>query len=78
MLPKQSNGRHVLSLCGVRHGATDELGYGIAGDGVHMHDFNATILRLLGIDHERLNFRYQGLRVRLTGVHGNVVQPVLA
>ena len=66
------------SRAGYTHGATDELGYGIARDGVHMHDFNATILRLLGIDHERLNFRYQGLRMRLTGVHGNVVGPVIA
>jgi hypothetical protein len=66
------------SKAGYAHGLTDDLGYGVAQDGVHLHDFNATLLRLLGIDHERLNFRYQGLRVRLTGVHGNVVEPVLA
>jgi hypothetical protein len=63
---------------GTVYGKTDELGYGVAENGVHVHDLNATILHLLGIDHERLNFRYQGLRVRLTSVHGNVVKGVLA
>ena len=60
------------------HGETDDLGYGIARDPVHVHDFNATILHLLGIDHERLTFRYQGRRFRLTDVHGKVVMGVLA
>jgi hypothetical protein len=60
------------------HGLTDELGYGIAEDGVHVHDFNATLLHLLGIDHERLTFRYQGRQFRLTDIHGNVVNEVLA
>ncbi|MFP6880063.1 MAG: DUF1501 domain-containing protein [Roseibacillus sp.] len=60
------------------HGETDDFGYGIARDPVHVHDFNATILHLLGIDHERLTFRYQGRRFRLTDVHGNVVKGVLA
>jgi uncharacterized protein (DUF1501 family) len=60
------------------HGATDELGYDAADAPVHMHDFNATILHLLGIDHERLTFRYQGRRFRLTDVHGRVVRDVLA
>ncbi|MDB4617605.1 DUF1501 domain-containing protein, partial [Verrucomicrobiales bacterium] len=46
-------------------------------DGVHIHDFHATILHLLGIDHERLNFRYQGRYFRLTDVHGHVVKPIL-
>ena len=59
-------------------GETDELGYGIAKDPVHIHDFNATILHLLGIDHERLTFRYQGRQFRLTDVHGKVVKGVLA
>jgi hypothetical protein len=60
------------------HGATDELGYDAVEDPVHMHDFNATILYLLGIDHERLTFRYQGRRFRLTDVHGRVVREILA
>ncbi len=60
------------------HGATDDLGYAIARDPVHVHDFNATILHLLGIDHEQLTFRYQGRQFRLTDVHGKVVQGVLA
>ena len=60
------------------YGETDELGYSIAKDPVHIHDFNATILHLLGIDHERLTFRYQGRQFRLTDVHGEVVKGVLA
>ena len=60
------------------HGMTDELGYGIAEDGVHVHDLNATILHLLGIDHERLTFRYQGRQFRLTDVHGNVVNDIIS
>ncbi|MEM7145105.1 MAG: DUF1501 domain-containing protein [Verrucomicrobiota bacterium] len=60
------------------HGETDELGYGVARDGVHIHDFNATLLHLMGIDHERLTFRYQGRQFRLTDVHGHVVEDVLA
>jgi hypothetical protein len=62
---------------GYVHGKTDELGYGVAEDGVHVHDFNATLLHLMGIDHERLTFRYQGRRFRLTDVHGQVVEPIL-
>jgi hypothetical protein len=63
---------------GVAHGSTDELGYAVAENGVHVHDFNATILHLLGIDHERLTFRYQGRQFRLTDVHGRVVKEVFA
>jgi hypothetical protein len=63
---------------GYVHGASDELGYNIARDPVHVHDFNATIMHLLGIDHERLTFRYQGRSFRLTDVHGKVVNAVLA
>ena len=59
-------------------GETDELGDAIAKDPVHVHDFNATILHLLGIDHERLTFRYQGRHFRLTDVHGKVFKGVLA
>jgi hypothetical protein len=63
---------------GHAHGATDELGH-LAVDGkVHMHDLHATILHLLGIDHERLTFRYSGRNFRLTDVHGRVVEEVLA
>jgi len=46
--------------------------------GVHVHDFHATILHLLGIDHERLTFQYQGRHFRLTDVHGHVVKPILS
>jgi len=63
---------------GTVYGKTDDLGYGIAENGVHVHDFNATMLHLMGIDHERLTFRYQGRRFRLTDVHGHVVKGVLA
>jgi hypothetical protein len=60
------------------HGETDDYSYNIVRDGVHVHDLNATILHLLGINHERLNFKYQGLDMRLTGVAGNVVKSILA
>jgi len=62
---------------GVTHGATDELGYNAAEDVVHVHDLHATMLHLLGIDHERLTFRYQGRDFRLTDVHGHVVKQIL-
>jgi hypothetical protein len=60
------------------YGATDELGYFVAEDEVHIHDLQATILHLLGIDHLRLTHRFQGRDYRLTDVHGNVVQALLA
>ncbi|MCH2181391.1 MAG: DUF1501 domain-containing protein [Mariniblastus sp.] len=63
---------------GFSYGETDEYGYNIARDGVHIHDFQATLLHLLGIDHERLTYRHQGRRYRLTDVHGHVVKPLLA
>jgi len=63
---------------GVSYGATDEYGYNIAEDGVHVHDFQATILHLLGVDHLRLTYKHQGRRYRLTDVHGEVVEPILA
>ena len=59
-------------------GQTDDYGYNIVKDGVHVHDFHATLLHLLGIDHERLTFKYQGRYFRLTDVHGHVVQGALA
>jgi hypothetical protein len=60
------------------HGATDELGIDAVTDRVHAHDLHATILHLMGIDHERLTFRYSGRDFRLTDVHGNVVRSILA
>src|SRR4029453_5585230 len=56
---------------GITYGETDEFGYNIAKDPVHIHDLNATILHLLGIDHMRLTYRSQGRDFRLTDVHGN-------
>jgi hypothetical protein len=63
---------------GISHGQTDDVGYNIAADGVHVHDFQATVMHLMGIDHERLTFKYQGRRFRLTDVHGKVVKQILA
>jgi uncharacterized protein (DUF1501 family) len=63
---------------GTIFGETCEFGYNIVKDPVHVHDFHATLLRLLGVDHERLTFKYQGRRFRLTDVSGKVVEAVLA
>jgi uncharacterized protein (DUF1501 family) len=63
---------------GTVYGETDEFGYNIVRDPVHVHDLQATILHLLGVDHERLTYRHQGRRYRLTDVHGEVVRGVLA
>ena len=63
---------------GTTHGSTDEFGYNIAENPIHVHDLNATILHLMGIDHERLTYRYQGRRFRLTDVHGEIIEPILA
>ena len=63
---------------GMVHGASDEVGFDVAEDLVTVHDFQATILHLLGIDHERLTYRHAGRNFRLTDVHGNVVRPILA
>ena len=63
---------------GITHGETDELGFSVARDKVHVHDLQATILHLLGFDHERLTYRFQGRDYRLTDVHGNVVKQMLA
>jgi hypothetical protein len=60
------------------HGQTDDYGYNIVRDPVHIHDLNATILQCLGFDHERLTYRYQGRDFRLTDIHGKVVEPLLA
>jgi len=63
---------------GTTYGETDDYCYNITRDPVHVHDLNATILKLLGIDHERLTFRFQGRDFRLTDVHGQIVQGILA
>jgi hypothetical protein len=63
---------------GVNHGESDEFGFNAVRDPVSVHDFQATVLSLLGIDHERFTFRFQGRQFRLTDVAGKVVKPVLA
>ncbi len=63
---------------GYTHGASDELGFAVARDKVHVHDLQATILHLLGLDHEKLTYRFQGRDYRLTDVHGKVVREILA
>ncbi len=63
---------------GIVHGATDEFGYNVAKDPVHVHDFQATILHCLGMDHEKLTYRFQGRDFRLTDVAGKVVDGLLA
>ncbi len=63
---------------GYVHGATDDFGFNVVDKPVHVHDLQATILHCLGIDHERLTYRYQGRQFRLTDVHGTVVKDVLA
>ena len=60
------------------HGETDDFCYNITRDPVHVHDLNATLLHLLGVDHTRLTFRFQGRDYRLTDVHGEVVKPILS
>ena len=86
----QGNGRdhHMKAfsawLCGggikggITHGATDELGYNAVENIVEVHDLHATLLHLLGIDHQRLTVKSQGLDIRLTNVHGNVVSALFA
>ncbi|MCH7226500.1 DUF1501 domain-containing protein [Haloferula sp. A504] len=63
---------------GISHGVTDDFSYNVVDGGVHIHDFHATLLHLLGIDHERLTYKYQGRHFRLTDVHGHVVKDILA
>ncbi len=63
---------------GFSFGETDDLGYNLAQDGVHVHDFQALVLHLMGIDHERLVYPYQGREFRLTDVHGKVPWAVMA
>ena len=63
---------------GISYGETDELGFSVVQDKVHVHDLQATIMHLLGFDHERLTYRFQGRDYRLTDVHGKVVKGILA
>ena len=63
---------------GFSYGATDEFGLSAVEDRVHVHDMNATILHLMGLDHEKLTYRYSGRDYRLTDVHGNVVHDLIA
>ena len=63
---------------GISYGETDELGFSVVQDKVHVHDLQATIMHLLGFDHERLTYRFQGRDYRLTDVHGKIVKGILA
>jgi len=88
--PEKSGGRdhhprcfsYMLAGGGVKagqaYGETDDYSYNIVRDPVHVHDLNATILHQLGIDHERLTFKFQGRQYRLTDVHGRIVREILA
>lgn len=62
---------------GLVYGKTDDFGYNVVENGVHVHDLQATILHQLGVDHEKLTFKHQGRRYRLTDVHGHVVKDLL-
>jgi uncharacterized protein (DUF1501 family) len=63
---------------GLNYGETDDFSYNITSDPVHVHDLNATMLHLLGIDHKKLTFKFQGRHHRLTDVHGEVIKKLLA
>jgi uncharacterized protein (DUF1501 family) len=63
---------------GFNYGQTDELGFGVVENPVHVHDLQATIMHLMGFDHTRLTYRFQGRDYRLTDVHGHVVHDLLA
>ncbi len=62
---------------GIVHGATDEFGFEAVEKPVHVHDLHATILYLMGLDHEQLTYRYSGRDFRLTDVHGKVVKEIM-
>jgi hypothetical protein len=62
---------------GLSYGETDELGYNVINNPVHVHDFQATLLYLLGMDHEKFTFKHQGRRFRLTDVHGHVIKDII-
>ena len=63
---------------GVHYGQTDELGFKVTENKVHVHDLQATIMHLLGFDHTKLTFRFQGRDYRLTDVHGEIVPDLIA
>jgi hypothetical protein len=63
---------------GTSYGSTDEFGLSAVENRVHVHDLHATIMHLMGLDHEQLTYRYSGRDFRLTDVHGNVVKDVIA
>ena len=63
---------------GITYGKTDEFGYNIVENPVHVHDFQATLMHLMGIDHEKFTFKFLGRRYRLTDVHGNLVKDILS
>jgi arylsulfatase A-like enzyme len=63
---------------GTVHGRTDDIGHRVAEDLVHIHDFHATILHIMGFDHKKLTFRRAGRDFRLTDIHGNVVKEIVA
>ena len=80
-LDRPAEGRIEVTLRvkpGVTLGESDEFGFNAVKDRVHVHDLNATILHLLGFDHTRLTYRFQGRDFRLTDVYGNVVEDVLS
>jgi arylsulfatase A-like enzyme len=60
------------------YGETDEFGYNVVRDPVHVHDLHATLLHAMGVDHKRLTFRHEGRDYRLTDIAGNVIKPLLA
>ena len=63
---------------GITYGATDDFGYNVTENPVHVHDLQATILHVMGIDHEKLTYQFQGRHYRLTDVQGEVVKDILA
>ena len=63
---------------GFAHGETDDFSYNITKDPVHVHDLNATILHLMGVNHKKLTYKFQGRDYRLTDVHGHVVKNILS
>jgi len=78
----RDHNHHGFTMWGVKgghvHGSSDDLGFKVATDPVHVHDLQATILHLLGFDHTKLTWRFQGRDFRLTDVHGRVVREILA
>jgi len=63
---------------GLSYGESDDFAFNVVKDPVDVHDFQATVMHLLGVDHERLTFRFQGRQFRLTDIHGHVVNALLA